>query len=164
MPKIKKIKELKPKIKEVENSEEESELVEDIEEAEESFDEGMINSSNFRAPSLVLESNAPQTPTQIQQETQQRRAVGERNTAMRRAVGETTDYAARREDSGYRQYTQTATPADSLRENRGIIRQPTAQALNRHALPQGNAIQRAEERKEQYQAGKTKKKIYPWEA
>ena len=99
MPKIKKIKEIKSKIKIIKELKRgESELVEDVEKAEEHavqvFRED-VSGSEFKPPSIVLESDVEETNV-IQHETRERKEIEERNIA----------YAPRRESGAARSYQE----------------------------------------------------------
>lgn len=176
MPKIKKIKELKPRIKEIELSKEESELLEDVKEAEQQERETALTraaETEFKAPSLVLESaieNASSeepAPAQIQQATRERREMEERNEEMREALGTTTAYAAAPQRRDYRTYSSTAQPMAAATpigdvQQANVLAQQRAAGFERKQI-QAETVQREQEREEQYQTRRQRRR-YPWEA
>ena len=148
---IKEIKVLAPKIKEIKKDE--SELEEDIEEAEEET-RGAMQSGNFQAPSILLESERQEAPrrTQIQQETQERRQIETTNASY-------TNTPQRRDT--YRGYTPNALRSSEVVADRSIATVSNQQTLGRREVIQDSAIQRTQERQDTYEP--KKKKMYPWE-
>ena len=158
MPKITRVKELKPRIREIKEIEhdEKSELIEEIKEAENQERESVSSSTEFNAPSLMLQSNAePQEQrTQIQQETRERREVDRINRA----------YTQTQQGAEEREYRVAETLAPDLFRERRIINQPQAPFTRNNAPVQTNKVQRGEVRRDNYETQQKKKKIYPWEA
>ena len=134
-PEIKEIKVLKPRIKEIKK--EESELEEDIEEAEQE-ERGAMQSGNFQAPSIILESDRQEAPrrTQIQQETQERRQIETTNASY-------TNTPQRRDT--YREYTPNALRSSEVVADRSIATVSNQQTLGRREVIQDSAIQRTQE-------------------